>query len=93
MRRLLLVSFLLLAGCGDKQEVSQSSGGDLSPNVVNGDVNQNVSVKLSPEAEAKLVQSLIDKGVPVADRAAELEALKLKYEDLQQRLGGLRQNG
>ena len=34
MRRLLFASVLLLAACGDKQEISQSSGGDYSPNVV-----------------------------------------------------------
>ena len=92
MRRFLFASVLLLAACGDTHAaVTQSSAGDLSPNVVaggNATVNQDVKVQLSKEAEDKLLQSLIDKGVPVADRAAELEALKRKYEDLQQRLGG-----
>ncbi len=92
MRRFLFASVLLLAACGDTHAaVTQSSTGDLSPNVVaggNATVNQDVKVQLSKEAEDKLLQSLIDKGVPVADRAAELEALKRKYEDLQQRLGG-----
>ena len=91
MRRFLFASVLLLAACGDTHAaVTQSSTGDFSPNVVaggNATVNQDVKVQLSKEAEDKLLQSLIDKGVPVADRAAELEALKRKYEDLQQRLG------
>ena len=45
MRRLLFASVLLLAACGDKQEVSQNSGGDFSPNQVAGrDAIQNVTV-------------------------------------------------
>jgi hypothetical protein len=45
MRRLVFVGMLLLAACGDKQEVSQNSGGDFSPNQVAGrDAIQNVTV-------------------------------------------------
>ncbi|QTR50432.1 tetratricopeptide repeat protein [Candidatus Thiothrix anitrata] len=45
MRRLVFVVMLLLAACGDKQEVSQNSGGDFSPNQVAGrDAIQNVTV-------------------------------------------------
>ena len=45
MRRLVLASVLLLVACGDKQEVSQNSGGDFSPNQVAGrDAIQNVTV-------------------------------------------------
>lgn len=88
MRRLLFASVLLLAACGDKQEVSQNSGGDFSPNQVAGrDAIQNVKVQLSKEAEERLLQGLIAKGVPESDRAAELEELKRKYADLEQRLG------
>ena len=88
MRRFVLASVLLLVACGDKQDINQSGNGDFSPNQIAGrDAVQNVNVQLSKEAEAALVQSLIAKGVPIADRAAELEELKRKYADLQQRLG------
>ena len=43
MRRLVLASVLLLVACGDKQEISQNSGGGSSPNIVAGD-NANVTV-------------------------------------------------
>uniref|UniRef100_UPI00257A1298 tetratricopeptide repeat protein n=1 Tax=Thiothrix sp. TaxID=1032 RepID=UPI00257A1298 len=46
-----------------------------------------VRVQLSKEAEERLLQNLIAKGVPESDRAAELEELKRKYADLEQRLG------
>lgn len=89
MRHLLVVGILLLSGCSDgTPEISQHSSGDFAPNQVAGrDAIQNVQVQLSAAAEERLVQSLIDKGVPVAERAAELEELKRKYADLEQRLG------
>ena len=90
MRHLVFVSVLLLAACGDKQEANQKSTGDFSPNAVAGgnvSITQDVKVQLSKEAEERLLQGLIAKGVPEADRAAELEELKRKYADLEQRLG------
>ena len=87
MRRLLLSSFLFLAACGDKADTTQTSHSAFSPNAVNSTVTQEIKVQLSKEAEEKLLQSLVDKGVPVENRAKELEELKRKYTDLLQRLG------
>ncbi|OQX10040.1 MAG: hypothetical protein BWK73_21310 [Thiothrix lacustris] len=95
MRRLVFVSVLLLAACGDKQEVSQSSGGDYSPNVVaGGNVSvqqnttiQNATINMPPEMLEKLAQALKAQGVPADQLNAQLEELKRKYADLEQRLG------
>jgi tetratricopeptide (TPR) repeat protein len=93
MRRLVFVSVLLLAACGDKQEVSQSSGGDFSPNQVAGrdaiqNVNvQNATINMPPEMLEKLAQALKTQGVPADQLNAQLEELKRKYADLEQRLG------
>ena len=95
MRHLVFVSVLLLAACGDKQEVSQSSGGDYSPNVVaGGNVSvqqnttiQNATINMPPEMLEKLEQALKAQGVPADQLNAQLEELKRKYADLEQRLG------
>lgn len=89
MRHLVLASALLLVACGDSQNAQQSSSGDNSPNLVAGrDATVNQNVQLSKEAEARLVQGLIEKGVPASELTQELEELKRKYADLEQRLGG-----
>ncbi|MDD5392588.1 MAG: hypothetical protein PHE17_06175 [Thiothrix sp.] len=94
MRRLLFASVLLLAACGDKQEVSQSSKGDYSPNVVaGGNVSvqqtniQNATINMPPELVEKLAQALKAQGTPADQLNAQLEELKRKYADLQQKLG------
>ena len=93
MRRLVFASVLLLAACGDKQEVSQNSGGAFSPNQVAGrdaiqNVNvQNATINMSPEMLEKLAQVLKAQGVPADQLNAQLEEFKRKYADLEQRLG------
>ncbi|MBU1725005.1 MAG: tetratricopeptide repeat protein, partial [Gammaproteobacteria bacterium] len=94
MRWLMLVGLVLLAGCGDKQEVGQSSAGNQSPNIVaGGDVSleqthiENATINLPPELAEKMLQALKAQGVPDDQLATELEELKRKYADLEQRLG------
>lgn len=59
MRRLVLISVLLLSGCGDKQQVDQVSQGNNSPNVV-GDHAQIQYVQNFYGANAEEVKRLQD---------------------------------